>query len=67
MEDWAIRLIDWGGYPGVFLLSLLPWSHRSHAKDDPDYDEFLVEESYAPDAETGTVRVPDAVAEGARS
>ena len=23
MEDWAIRLIDWGGYPAVFLLSLL--------------------------------------------
>lgn len=23
MEDWAIRLIDWGGYPAVFLLSLI--------------------------------------------
>jgi membrane protein DedA with SNARE-associated domain len=23
MEDWVIRLIDWGGYPAVFLLSLI--------------------------------------------
>lgn len=23
MQDWVIRLVDWGGYPGVFLLSLL--------------------------------------------
>ena len=23
MEDWIVRLIDWGGYAGVFLLSLL--------------------------------------------
>src|SRR5688572_5548435 len=23
MEDWAIRLIDWGGYPAVFLLSVI--------------------------------------------
>ena len=23
MTDWMIRLIDWGGYAGVFLLMLL--------------------------------------------
>lgn len=23
MEDWVIRLVDWGGYAGVFLLSLI--------------------------------------------
>ena len=23
MQDWVIRLIDWGGYPGVFLLCLI--------------------------------------------
>lgn len=23
MQDWVIRLIDWGGYAGVFLLSLI--------------------------------------------
>ena len=68
---WFLSIFGWGMVIALvvlaILLSLLPWSHRSHAKDDPDYDEFLVEESYAPDAETGTVRVPDAVAEGARS
>jgi NSS family neurotransmitter:Na+ symporter len=44
------------------LLSLIPWSRYSHAKDDPEYDEFLVEESYEPDAETGTIRMPSASA-----
>ncbi|OJU41379.1 MAG: sodium-dependent transporter [Microbacterium sp. 69-10] len=68
---WFLSIFGWGMVIALvvlaILLSLLPWSHRSHAKDDPDYDEFLVGESYAPDAETGTVRVSDAVAEGARS
>jgi NSS family neurotransmitter:Na+ symporter len=68
---WFLSIFGWGMVIALvvlaILLSLLPWSHRSHAKDDPDYDEFLVEESYAPDAETGAVRLPDAVAEGARS
>ncbi|GAA2859922.1 sodium-dependent transporter [Microbacterium arabinogalactanolyticum] len=68
---WFLSIFGWGMVIALvvlaILLSLLPWSHRSHAKDDPDYDEFLVEESYAPDAETGAVRLPDALAEGARS
>jgi len=68
---WFLSIFGWGMVIALvvlaILLSLLPWSHRSHAKDDPDYDEFLVEESYTPDAETGAVRLPDAVAEGARS
>ena len=42
---------------GGVLLSLLPWSNKSHAKDDPGYDEFLVVEAYEPDTETGSVRV----------
>ena len=37
-------------------LSLIPWSGRSHAKDDPEYDDFLTNESYEPDAQTGTIR-----------
>lgn len=68
---WFLSIFGWGMVIALvvlaILLSLLPWSHRSHAKDDPDYDAFLVEENYAPDAETGAVRLPDAVAEGARS
>ena len=32
-----------------------PWSGRSHAKDDPEYDEFLAEEHYEPDAETSSI------------
>ncbi|MGF2949018.1 sodium-dependent transporter [Microbacterium alcoholitolerans] len=59
---WFLSVFGWGMAIGLIvigmLLSLLPWSRRSHAKDDPDYDEFLVEESYAPDTETGTVAVP---------
>src|SRR5687768_14536081 len=23
MQDWVVRLVDWGGYAGVFLLSLI--------------------------------------------
>mgnify|MGYP006990445287 FL=1 len=39
----------------ALLLSALPWSGRSHAKDDPEYDEFLAEEHYEPDAETSSI------------
>ena len=49
------------------LLTLLPWSRRSHAKLDPDYDEFLVEENYEPDAETGSIALPGETAKGARA
>ncbi|MBN7793571.1 sodium-dependent transporter [Microbacterium esteraromaticum] len=66
---WFLWVFGWGMVIGLIvlavLLSLLPWSSRSHAKDDPDYDEFLQVESYAPDSETGTVRLPDATQKGA--
>jgi len=68
---WFLAIFGWGMVISLvvlaILLSLLPWSRRSHAKDDPEYDEFLVEESYMPDAETGTVRVPGYTSKGARS
>ncbi|MDT0156187.1 sodium-dependent transporter [Microbacterium sp. ARD32] len=67
---WFLAIFGWGMVIALvvlaILLSLLPWSRRSHAKDDPDYDEFLVRERYEPDAETGAVGLPGA-AEGARS
>jgi NSS family neurotransmitter:Na+ symporter len=60
---WFLSIFGWGMVISLvvlaILLSLLPWSRRSHAKDDPDYDDFLVEEAYEPDAETGAVRLPD--------
>ncbi|WP_417554779.1 sodium-dependent transporter [Microbacterium sp.] len=61
---WFLSIFGWGMVISLvvlaILLSLLPWSRRSRAKDDPEYDDFLVEEAYAPDAETGAVRIPDA-------
>src|SRR5690606_7561798 len=69
--DWFLAIFGWGMVIGLvvlaILLSLLPWRRRSHAKDDPEYDEFLVDESYEPDAETGAVRLPEATSKGARS
>lgn len=68
--DWFLAIFGWGMVIALvvlaILLSLLPWSRRSHAKDDPEYDEFLVEENYMPDAETGTVRVPGYTSKGAQ-
>lgn len=68
---WFLAIFGWGMVITLVvlavLLSLLPWSRRSQAKDDPDYDSFLVEESYEPDAETGAVAVPGADAKGARA
>lgn len=74
---WFLSIFGWGMVIALvvlaILLSLLPWSRNSHAKVDPDYDDFLVEEAYEPDAETGAVRLPDAAArtdvtvKGARS
>lgn len=59
--DWFLAIFGWGMAIALIiigiLLSLLPWSGRSHAKDDPDYDEFLSEEEYEPDPETGTIRI----------
>ncbi|WP_337002782.1 MULTISPECIES: sodium-dependent transporter [unclassified Microbacterium] len=39
----------------ALILSALPWSARSHAKHDPEYDAFLAEEQYEPDAETSAI------------
>ena len=62
--DWFLSIFGWGMVISLVILavvlSLIPWSVRSHAKDDPEYDEFLTEESYEPDAETGTIRVSPA-------
>ncbi|HCS60437.1 MAG TPA: sodium-dependent transporter [Microbacterium sp.] len=59
---WFLAIFGWGMVIALVifavLLSLLPWGTRSHAKDDPDYDEFLVEEQYDPEPETQTIRIP---------
>ncbi|MEJ1922151.1 sodium-dependent transporter [Microbacterium sp. KHB019] len=66
--DWFLSIFGWGMVISLVILavvlSLIPWSRRSHAKDDPEYDEFLVEESYEPDAETGTIRTTQDAASG---
>ncbi|MGB3376475.1 MAG: sodium-dependent transporter [Microbacterium sp.] len=68
---WFLAIFGWGMVTSLvilaILLSLLPWSRRSHAKDDPEYDEFLIEESYERDAETGAVTLPEGTSKGARS
>ncbi|WCD93073.1 sodium-dependent transporter [Microbacterium sp. nov. GSS16] len=68
---WFLAIFGWGMVVAIIvfaiMLSLLPWSSRSHAKDDPEYDEFLVVEDYEPDAETGSIAVADARQKGARS
>jgi NSS family neurotransmitter:Na+ symporter len=67
---WFLAIFGWGMVISLvvfaILLSLLPWSRRSHAKDDPEYDQFLVEEQYEPDAETGVVTLPGDTSKGAR-
>ncbi|MGM1017161.1 MAG: sodium-dependent transporter [Actinomycetota bacterium] len=59
---WFLAVFGWGMVIALVvlavLLSLLPWSGRSQAKDDPEYDEFLVIEHYDPDPETGAIDVP---------
>lgn len=56
---WFLWVFGWGMVIALIvlalLLSALPWSGRSHAKDDPEYDSFLEAEQYDPDAETATV------------
>jgi NSS family neurotransmitter:Na+ symporter len=68
---WFLAVFGWGMVVALvvlaLLLSLLPWSGRSRAKDDPDYDEFLTEEHYDPDPETDTVRVVTPQNSGGRS
>ncbi|MGX1793097.1 sodium-dependent transporter [Microbacterium sp. NPDC055312] len=67
---WFLAIFGWGTVVAIIvfaiLLSLLPWSRRSHAKDDPEYDEFLDVENYEPDAETASIAVADARPKGAR-
>lgn len=66
---WFLGVFGWGMVIALVvigvLLSLMPWSGRSHAKDDPDYDDFLVDEQYGPDPETGTVRITTSNEKGA--
>ena len=68
---WFLAIFGWGMVIALIvfaiLLTLLPWSRRSHAKLDPEYDEFLVTEDYEPDAETGSIALHGDAAKGARS
>jgi NSS family neurotransmitter:Na+ symporter len=68
---WFLSVFGWGMVIALvifaFLLSLLPWSGRSHAKDDPEYDEFLVEEHYDADPETGAVQILTPQEKGTRA
>lgn len=69
--NWFLAVFGWGMVIALItlaiLLSLLPWSGRSRAKDDPEYDEFLITEDYAPDPETTAVPVFDPPNKGERS
>ncbi|MGO4489959.1 sodium-dependent transporter [Microbacterium sp. 2RAF4] len=66
---WFLAVFGWGMVIALVVLALilsaLPWSGRSHAKDDPEYDEFLVEEKYEPDAETSAIPAVGATTKGA--
>lgn len=68
---WFLSVFGWGMVIALVvigvLLSLVPWSRRSNAKDDPEYDEFLDIENYDPDPETGTFPVLGATDEEARA
>ncbi|WP_102194761.1 sodium-dependent transporter [Microbacterium aurantiacum] len=68
---WFLAIFGWGMVISLVILALvvsvLPWSGRSHAKDDPEYDEFLVDESYDADPETGTIDAQVPSEKGARA
>lgn len=68
---WFLSVFGWGMVIALVvigvLLSLVPWSGRSHAKDDPEYDEFLDEEHYEPDPETGVFPAQGATEKEARA
>ncbi|WP_298039766.1 sodium-dependent transporter [uncultured Microbacterium sp.] len=69
---WFLGVFGWGMVIALVILAVvltfIPWSGRSHAKDDPQYDEFLAAEHYEPDSETATIRVPGVAAQnGAES
>ena len=59
--SWFIGVFGWGMVVALvimaLLLSALPWGRRSHAKDDPEYDDFLADESYPADPETASIPV----------
>ena len=61
---WFLGVFGWGMVIALVVLALvlsaIPWSTRSRAKDDPEYDDFLAAEEYDPDTETSTIRVPGA-------
>lgn len=61
--SWFVGVFGWGMVVvliiGAVLLSLLPWSAKSHAKLDPEYDVYLAQEDYSPDSETGAVRLSE--------
>ncbi|MGF6822281.1 NSS family neurotransmitter:Na+ symporter [Microbacterium sp. ZKA21] len=65
---WFLGVFGWGMAIALvvfaILLSLVPWSSRSHAKDDDEYDEFLADEHYDPDPETAALRLPVAEQRG---
>ncbi len=69
--SWFLAVFGWGMVVSLIvlsiLLSLVPWSGRSRAKEDPEYDEFLLQEDYNPDPETVTVRALDPPQQGERS
>ncbi|WP_226531817.1 sodium-dependent transporter [Microbacterium paraoxydans] len=66
---WFLAIFGWGMVIALVVLALilsaLPWSGRSHAKDDPEYDEFLSKEEYEPDAETSAIPLTDTTTKGA--
>ncbi|WP_314475392.1 sodium-dependent transporter [uncultured Microbacterium sp.] len=66
---WFLAIFGWGMVIALVVLALilsaLPWSGRSHAKDDPEYDEFLSKEEYEPDAETSAIPLIDTTTKGA--
>ncbi|CNL30770.1 Uncharacterised protein [Mycobacterium tuberculosis] len=66
---WFLGVFGWGMVialvVGGVLLSLVPWSSRSRAKDDVGYDDFLDQEEYAADPETASIAVPAAQSKGA--
>ena len=68
---WFLGVFGWGMVIALVVLALvlsaIPWSTRSRAKDDPEYDEFLATERYEPDAETGSIALHGEAAKEARS
>jgi len=58
---WFVGVFGWGMVIALVvfavLLSVVPWSRRSHAKDDPDYDAFLADEHYDPNPETAALHL----------